>query len=196
MYQRGNHMNILNELKSPYDLLEYMNSNITYGFVGKNGKKYSNMYSEEWNDWYKVYYLQNGEDVLKSNVGICWDQVELERLWFEKNNYSFKTFFIIFEVDRKNDLPSHTFLIYEKDNKYYWFEHSFDQYKGITEFNSEEEAVKFVMNKQYEFVSNGEYDLRPGDYEKLKVYVYSKPNYHIGVDDYLKFVTKEKYNNN
>ena len=101
-------------IKTPFELLEFMDKNITYGFVGKNGKKYLDMYSQEWNDWYQECFVQSGKEVLKSKVGTCWDQVELERLWFEKNGYSFKTFFVWFEVNRPNNLPTHTFLIYEK----------------------------------------------------------------------------------
>ena len=40
-------MNILDSINTPEELLEYMNNNIKYGFVGKNGKKYYDMYSSE-----------------------------------------------------------------------------------------------------------------------------------------------------
>ena len=103
----------MNDIKTPEELLNFMRNNIIYGFVGKNDKKYTDMFSEEWNDWYSQCIVQNGEDVLKSKIGTCWDQVELERQWFEKNNYTVHTFFMWFEVGRECDLPTHTFLIYE-----------------------------------------------------------------------------------
>ena len=108
---------MFDEINSPEELLEFMDKNITYGFLGKNGKKYTDMYSPEWNDWYDECFVQSGEEVLKSKIGTCWDQVELERLWFEKNNYNFKTIFIWFEVNRENNFPTHAFLIYEDNNK-------------------------------------------------------------------------------
>ena len=37
-------------IDSPQELLKYMDMNIKYGFVGKNGRKYFNQFSEEWND--------------------------------------------------------------------------------------------------------------------------------------------------
>ena len=185
-------MKEFNNIKTPKELLEYMD-NITYGFIGKNGKKYLDMSSQEWNDWHDECIVQSGEELIESKVGTCWDQVELERLWFEKNNYKYKTIFIWFEVNRESDLPTHTFLIYEKDNKYYWFEHSFETYKGIHEFNTEEEVIDFIKEKQYEYALNNNYDIKDGDKEKLVAYEFTKPNNHLGVDEFINHVTKKIY---
>lgn len=78
-----NKSNNFNNIKTPMELLKYMD-NITYGFIGRNGKKYTDMNSTDWNDWYDECFVQSGEEVLKSKIGTYWDQVELERLWFEK----------------------------------------------------------------------------------------------------------------
>ena len=94
-------MDMLNSIQTPNELLEYMSQNIIYGFIGKNGKKYTDMFSEEWNDWYSECFVQNGEEVLESKIGTCWDQVEFERLWFEKKGYTIHTFFMWFEVTRE-----------------------------------------------------------------------------------------------
>ena len=184
-------MDILEQIKTPEELLEYMSNNITYGFVGKNGKKYYDMYSEEWNDWHDECFVQSGEELLTSKIGTCWDQVELERLWFEKNNYSFKTIFSCFEVNRPNNLSTHTFLIYEKDGKWYWFEHAFESYRGIHEYDSEELAIEDVLNKQYDFSLKNNKETRVEDRECLVCYEYEKPGYHLGVDEYLDFVTSK-----
>ena len=181
-------MNIINDIKSPEELLKYMD-NITYGFIDKNGKKHY----DEWDNWYEECIIQNGEEVLKSNIGSCWDQVEFERLWFKENNYNFKTIFIWFELNRENNLPTHTFLIYEKDNKYYWFEHAFELYRGIKEFKSEKEAIKYVKEKQIEYVLNNKYSFNEKDIDCLKAYEYLKPLDHLKVEEYLKHVTTNKY---
>ena len=181
-------MKNFDEIKNPNQLLEFMN-NITYGFIGKNGKKYTDMQSQEWNDWHEQCFVQNGEEVLKSKIGTCWDQVELERLWFEKNNYKFKTIYMWFEVNRENDLPTHTFLIYEDNNKWYWFEHAFEMYKGIHEFNSEEEAIKYVKEKQCEYASHNNSGFKDRDEYTLECYEYNKPPDNLGVDEYTNYVT-------
>ena len=186
-------MNILNNIKTPAELLNYMSKNITYGFVGKNGKKYYDMFSEEWNDWYSQCFVQSGEEVLESKIGTCWDQVELERLWFEKNGYTIHTFFMWFEVNKENSYPTHTFLIYENDNKYYWFENSFEAERGIHEFDSLDDAIECVKSKQIKYTKNNFSDSSLDDMKSLTVYEYSKPANHLGVDDYLNHVTSTKY---
>jgi hypothetical protein len=181
------------DIKTPNELLEFMKNNIKYGFLGKNGKKYYDQYSEEWNDWNKECIVQSGEGVLNSNIGTCWDQVELERLWFEKNNYNFKTIFMWFEVGRECNLPTHTFLLFESDNKWYWFENSFEMYRGIHEYNSFEEAIEDVKSKQIEFTSKNYKDFSEKDKQTLVSYEYTKPTPNLGVDDYLAFVTGNNY---
>ena len=93
-------MSDLDSIRNPKELLEYMD-NITYGFVGKNGKKYLDMYSKEWNDWYEQCFVQSGEEVLNSKIGTCWDQVELERLWFEKTDIVLKQYLLGLKLTEK-----------------------------------------------------------------------------------------------
>lgn len=188
-------MNLIQNLKSSKDLLEYMKKNINYGFIGRNGKKYYDMFSEEWNDWYSQCIVQSGEEVLESKIGTCWDQVELERLWFEEKGYNIYTFFMWFEVNRENDFPSHSFLIYEQDNKFYWFENAFESERGIHKFNSLEEAIENVKYKQIKYTKMNYPDISDDDINNLVVYEYSKPINHLGVAEYLDYVTSNKYIN-
>jgi len=185
-------MNKIYDIESPEELLDYMNKNIKYGFVGKNGKQYTDMFSEEWNDWYSQCIVQTGEEVLKSNIGTCWDQVELERLWFEKHKYTFYTFFMWFEISRESNYPTHTFLIFENNNKYYWFEHAFESQKGLHEFNSLNEAIEYVKSKQIEYTKMNYKDASDEDMKCLTVYEYSKPKDHLNVDGYFNHVTSKK----
>lgn len=177
-----------NEIKTPDQLLSFMNDSVEYGFVDKNGKKYNDYNSDNWLD---TCYVQTGEEVLKSRIGTCWDQVELERLWFEKNNYEIKTVFICFEVDYKNDYPTHTFLLYKKDTKWYWFENAFEKYRGIHEYNSFEEAIDYVISKYLEYaVNNG--IAKKEDKKLISSYEYTKLNESVGVKEYIKHVVNKK----
>ena len=169
---------MINDIKSPDELLEYMD-NIAYGFVGKNGKKYYDMYSDEWNDWSNECIVQTGEEVLESKTGTCWDQVELERYLFEKENVPFKTYFIV-HYD-SNKCPSHTFLIYESDGNFYWFEHSWELYRGIHVFKSELEAIRDIRDKFIKSELNGQYEP-----ENLCIYLYNKPKYGINPLEFFK----------
>ena len=90
-------------------------------------------------------------DIEKYHVGVCWDFVNYEAYWFKKNtNLKFKTFYI--QIDDNKNCPSHTFLVFEYKGKYYYFESSWFTHQGIREFNSYNEAVKYVCenhNKDY-----------------------------------------------
>lgn len=173
-------------IKNPKELLAYMTKNIKYGSISKTGKIYDNPHSKEWErDWYNECIVQDGNGVLKTGYGTCWDQVELERKWFNDNNYNFKTIFMWF--DTKEDLPTHTFLIYKENNKYYWFEHAFEKYRGIHTFNSEQEVIKYVTGKQLEY-SVENYNIVK-DYEKYIKYIeYNKPPRNLGINAYLDYV--------
>lgn len=71
---------LFEKLKTPEELLEYMEKNLEYGYVGKeNNKIYSNSDPDFDINFDKEYFLQTPEQLLVSRHGVCWDQVELER---------------------------------------------------------------------------------------------------------------------
>ena len=95
--------------------MDKLNS-IEYGFKDKNGNNLIN--SERWDkDFYKFYFLLSPEELLSSKCGVCWDQVELERKLFNDANIDCDTYFIY--IDDNENLPSHTFLTFQLNDKYY-----------------------------------------------------------------------------
>ena len=91
--------------------------------------------------------LKPPEQVFKSKYAICYDLIELERQLFEKYNYEIKTFFSYQNLPIEEN-PTHTYLIFKEDSKYYWFEISWQSYKSIQgPFNSYLDCVKYVNNK-------------------------------------------------
>ena len=168
-------------VKSKEELLRFMDENIKYGYIDKDGNINNNSLN------FDNVIVQCGESILSSKVGTCWDQVELERLWFEKNNYEFKTIFIYFESNKENDFPTHTFLIFKENDKWYWFEHAFEKYKGIHEFSSYLDAINYVMIKHLEYaVSINKASLT--DKNILKAYEYFKPQKDYSLNEYLDFI--------
>lgn len=166
------------------NIMNLMDS-IEYGFKDENGKNIINTNPQKWDDeFYKFYYLQTPDELLKSKCGVCWDQVELERKLFQDNNIKFKTYFI-YMVDH-DMLPSHTFLTYENNNKYYWFEHSWSAYKGVHEYKSELELlldVKKNFMKEHNYVSENCF---------LYIYEYQKPKKHITCDEFYQYIETQK----
>ena len=157
---------------------------IEYGFKDENGKNIINDIKRWDNEFDKFYYLQNPDELLKSKCGVCWDQVELERKLFLDNNINCKSYFI-YMVD--NDMhPSHTFITFINNSKYYWFEHSWNKYREIHEYNSEEELLKDVINKfkdDHKEISQ---------HASLYLYEYQKPENHISCNNFYKYIETQK----
>ena len=128
----------MNEFK----IMDLMND-IEYGWVDK----YNHKHIDEYDNFDNDYILQSPTDLIKSKLGVCWDQVELERYYFNQTDYEIKTFFII-----NSNNTTHTFLIFINNNKYYWFEHSFEKYRGIHEYSSLDELLDDVKNKFINFI--------------------------------------------
>lgn len=85
------------DVKTPIQLLKYMEENIKYGFVDDNGKQYTPINIEEFQEACKTKYkLSSPQRLLGVKYGHCWDFVELEREWFKNHQYNFKTFYICF----------------------------------------------------------------------------------------------------
>jgi hypothetical protein len=157
---------------SPEEIFE-MFSEIEYGWVDKENV----MHKNDFDTFSNKYKLQTPEELTKSKIGVCWDQVELERKYFEDNGVTVRTYFIVHYDNDK--CPTHTFLIYEKENKYFWFEHSWFKYRGIHKYNCLKELLSDVRDK---FII----DQLDGVFNKdnLCVYEYSKPKYGISVIDF------------
>lgn len=155
-----------------FEVMNLMND-INYGWTDKFGRNHQ----DEFNTFSSDYRLASPTEVIASKLGVCWDQVELERYYFTKTKYQVKTYFIV-NYDN-NTCPTHTFLVFDKDNKYYWFEHSWKKYRGIHKYDTLKELLIDLKNK---FISSNS----KCHEEDIKIYEYTKPKYHISVDDYFK----------
>ena len=147
---------------------------INYAWTDKD----RNIYYNNDDDFENKFYFQSPEELIKSKNGICWEQVELERKYFEEANIEFETYFIVYY---KDNCPTHTFLIYKENNKYYWFEHSWEIYKGIHEYNSKNELLKDVRDKFIKTEIHDQFDCM-----NLCIYKYNKPKYGINCLEFYK----------
>ncbi len=150
----------------PVEILDLM-KNIKYGFLDEKGSITTD---------YRNYKLKSPKDLLRTNYGICFDMVELERYYFK--NYYFKTYFIVYY--KKGNCFSHTFLVYEDNSKLYWFENSWEKFRGINEYRNLKELLVDVRNKFISF-----YDIKNINND-LCIYEYKKPKYGISDYDFFK----------
>lgn len=181
-----------NNIKGSNELLDFMNKYIEYGFYGINNKIYDSCNSNFQNAFNDYYILSDKNRVLKYRLGVCYDQVELERDWFSKNNYKFKTYFIWFLLPYNNNYFTHTFLIYKYNNKYYYFEHSDSNNKGIYEFNSNIDALNYVKEKHILNNKNNGNKIDSNILNSLEIREYNKPNSNISFNSYIDFILDSK----
>ncbi len=155
------------------EIFESINK-INYGWQDNRGNKHDKLGSNFRSD----YILQTPAQTIESGVGICWDQVELERYYFEKNNIDCETYFIVYYDQNKHNDPSHTFLTFEDAGKYYWFEHPYGKYRGVHQYESKNELLFDVRNK----FLNDDFDVN--DDRNLCMYKYTKPEFGISVPEF------------
>lgn len=169
-------------VNTPEELLEFMDS-IEYGFISDEGEKFSGDNPEEFSENIMFWHLSSPERLLKTRIGHCFDQVELERLWFKSHGYIFKTFLTIFMIEEKNDYPTHTFLAYEDNSKWKLFEHADYFNRGICEYATLEELIEVVKKRQILFAEVSD-DIG----KKLGVFEYDTPEYGIGFQEFIDYV--------
>ena len=170
----------MDNIKKIMDIMEQ----IEYGFLDNNGNNICDNVDLEYT-FNKVYYIMSPEELLNKKIGVCWDQVELERKLFEESNIKNETYFIY--IDDKNNLPSHTFLVYYVDNKVYWFEHSWFDEKGIHEYNNLNDLLNDVEIK---FIKSRENEVPKG--LDVHIYKYNKPNYNISCNEFYNYIFTQK----
>ncbi len=150
---------------------------IKYGWIDKKGNKY---YGDDGN-FVKDYILETPEEVKKNKIGLCWDQVEYLRDYLEKQNIKVKTYFLIYY---EGICPTHTFLVYEQNNKYYWVEQAWEIFAGVHEYKDLKELLQDVRNKYIEYELEDDFKN-----EDLVIYEYQRPKYHISVQEFVDYCT-------
>ena len=145
----------IESIKTPKDILDFMNEHIEYGWIDINGDKHiRNM-----KNFRSLYRTSSIDETIKSGLGTCIEQVYLMSNLLSRINIPNKMFCTrIYEGKDFNDMDAeehmHCFVLYYLDNKVYHIEHP-NWYKiGIYEYPSEEEAIKRI-NDYYIELSGG-----------------------------------------
>lgn len=155
---------------------------IEYGFKDENGVNIHDN-EEKWDKEFEdFYYLLSPEELLEKRCGTCWEQVELERKLFQDININSETFFICtYGIDAA---PCHTFLVYESNNNFYWFEHSWYDYKGIHEYPSLEELL---LDVKFKFIKSNK------DVEGMTFITrYKRPPYHLKCSEMYEYMEHQE----
>lgn len=133
-------------ITTPKKLLEFCRNKLNYGFTYR-GKIYTDNKPDFNDNMNKFYKLRKGENFIKSGYGVCWDFCEFERDFFVNTGIKHECYFIVNFLIRVQGGPTHTFLIYEQNGKWFWFEYAWFNYRGIWQYNSREDALCDIVNK-------------------------------------------------
>ena len=165
------------DIKVPCELYSYM-LNIKYGYLTyKNDIIVNDKIMFKGDFWYENYMLQDTNDMLRTGVGICYDQVEFARCWFINNGYDVRTYYEQMGDDMKS---SHVFLAYY-DNKWKWFETTWKNRLGIHEYGSLDELVRdSVSLYMNELIRDRFFGI--GD---LALWSFDTPKKHSSLDEYI-----------
>ena len=138
------------------------------------------------------YYLQNADELLETKIGLCFDQVELERKILQKIKFDLETYYLMYSNVSFD--ASHTFLIYEYSGKIYWFENSWVKYRGIHEYDNKKDCLKDIVEK---FIAT----IEKGNIDNVRLFKYDKPRFGVGygklINHYIngeKIKIKDLYN--
>ena len=175
------------ELKTPEELMDYMQDNFEYGYLDKDNNihHYDDPNYDDL-DWLNIYILESEEDILETRVGTCFDMTELERDFLERNGYKVHTYFLMILLDYNNPYPMHSFLVYEKENKYYHFEFSDYNNRGIHEYDNIIELLNDVINKYMKMQED--YDIKEEEKKKLFISKFNKVKPHSSEEEYINHV--------
>ncbi len=158
-------MNIFSKIKNPQELLDFFEKNMKYGFTCGD-KVFVDTEPDFQKNMDKLYKLRVGEDFIKSGYGVCWDFCEFERLYFEKKKIPHECYFYLSFYAHNQGGPTHTFLLFNQNKKWFWFEFSWLKYRGIWEYASKEDALKDILEKFIDFFDR--------NFEKVEVYKTTK----------------------
>ncbi len=126
-----------NELSNLIDICKQL-STYEYILVDENKKIEYNTARINWDN----HRTLSSSDFVKCHGGICYDYVNYE---VTKVKSKFKTFFTGFIKNNKVK-ATHTYLLAYIDNYVYWLECSWKPHIGIYKFNSEDEALSYIVN--------------------------------------------------
>ena len=149
-------------------------SPIQYGWVDKNGVKHTDM-----THFAEKYMLQMPDQLLESQLGVCWDQVELQRKLFANTGIDGRSFFIVHYDEDK--CPTHTFILFERNNKVFWHEHAWAAFRGLHEYDNLKAAISDIHDKFINNELSGKYNP-----QNLVIYEYDAPKESLSCINFYK----------
>ena len=132
-------------IKTPQELMIFMNINIEYGWIDNKQNKHINSL-DGFRENYKTMTIK---EMIETGLGTCIDQAKmikntLERLGYETKIYCHRAYETEENFDK--EVRMHCFVLFKYNNTWYHFEHSNRPKRGIHEYKSIEEALRKITD--------------------------------------------------
>lgn len=131
------------DIKTPEQLLNFMNDNIEYGWLDQEDKPHR----DTMKDFRNLYKTSTIGESLINHLGTCIEQTNLERMVLNNLHIQNKAYCLrSYEDDTSKENPKmHCFILYFLNDKCYHFEHSNPEKRGIHPYENEEQALDSIL---------------------------------------------------
>lgn len=133
-------------LKNCSQLMDYMNTNIEYGWIDASGEKHINNLK----GFRENYRISSIDEIIKTGLGTCIEQAKLIKLFFDNIGLENKLYcYRRYETEENfdTDVRMHCFVLFHYQGSWYHFEHANSEKRGIHKYNSLEDAINAEINR-------------------------------------------------
>lgn len=120
------------------------------------------------------FKMQTIEHIKETKNAICWEVVELYRHELEEKGINCETYFFCLN---ETGYHCHSIIVVPYDNKYYWIEGSFKDFKGVHEYDTLDEIFDVIKNNYHIIVRDPKKKVNK---DHIRIYRYTKPKDGIG----------------
>lgn len=137
------------KLNTDSQLMEFMNCNITYGWIDRcKGKHLNNL-----KGFRESYRVSSIDEILQTGLGTCIEQAKLIKFFFDRIGLENKLYcYRRYETEENFDkeVRMHCFVLFKFNDMWYHFEHANRPKRGIHKYSSLEEAINAEVDRHDE----------------------------------------------
>ena len=133
----------MNNINTPKDLLEYMKSNMKYGWIGFDGS----IHVENLKDFRKLYRVASLNQIMETKLVTCVEAALFIKKWLENNKVECKIYChrsYENEDNFDNEVKMHIIILYKELDKWIHFEYTNRPEQGLHEYDSIEKALSTI----------------------------------------------------
>lgn len=163
-----------------YEVIGLIND-INYGFCDDEGIVHLSSDSDYNDSFINKYRIKSPKELMKCKYGVCWDKTELERYYLENDDIECDSYCIVC-YDGIMD-PTHTFIVVQDNDKFYWLEQSWENHSGVKEYDSINSLLKDVKNEYSSMLIEDNVSTN-----NLCIYKYNKPTENFNCMEFYEYI--------